>query len=105
MRGRKFVMVQTVLFVMFGFLFEAGLCGAQPPVSREAANFSQHKMRRITQQEREAAAARQAAANPALAARIAEIREGLVRARESRVTKLKEKTIAEKTVRATGRGK
>jgi len=92
----KFLIFVCALFVANVFFLATGLIyaqesgpGQQTQPSRDIDAAIQHRRERvITQQQREEAAARAKSANPELAARIAENRSKLLKARDARVAEL-----------------
>jgi len=104
-RIRNFILVSAALISVTYIMDFPGQVFAQvekPQWSqrnRDTDNPGQRKMKRVTQEEREAAAARMKAAYPAMETRITEIREGLKRAQQTRLTELKDKAALEASLR------
>lgn len=95
MKTESFLFFKNVLFAGAIFLWMSGLGYAQsqatqqPQPSRDINAVREYRNNRvITQEQREEAAARAKAANPELAAKIAEMRAKLIKARDSRVTEI-----------------
>jgi hypothetical protein len=104
-RIRNFILVSAALMSVTYIMdfprqvFAQGEIPQWSQRSRDTDNPGQRRMKRVTQEEREAAAARMKAAYPAMETRITEIREGLKGAQQARLTELKDKTALEASLR------